>query len=432
MGCDCTTFSAVTGIAQSDPTRHVNFVTGMVLGVDDYAQEFAYHAERAKRIVRELLGYGTVAGLAVGLEDSAAGPRARVSAGSAAAPSGQLICVGRDQCGEIDAWLKRSVVKAELDARADGANALDLTIYLTLCYTDCPVDEVPIPGEPCRSPENLMAPSRVADDYVLAFAFDPPRDTEARALAVLDAWLAAAEAAVAGGGESDPTKFAPLLARATAQIVAALGIAPGPLDPGDLAPVVLKSTAFPAFVLAMRNAWITVLRPLVVAQNCTAPGVPANDCVLLAALRFEATRGLVPDWAAPAIAGIVLDESERPLLLSSTALQSPLAPRLAPPPNQITLAFYNDASPDFKPKWPVSVIVAVGAGAMTLQMPIGGASQTKGDTLTLMHAATNALTLKNAKTKDTDPFVSDKRGSYRLVYNGTDSWAVFVINEDKP
>lgn len=432
MGCACTTFSAMNGVAQPDPMRHVNFVTGMVLGVDDYAQEFAYHAERAKRIVREFLGYGTVSGLAISLEDTADGPRVRVTAGSAAAPSGQLICVGRDQCGEIDAWLKRPEIKAELDARADGANTLDLTIYLTLCYTDCPVDAVPIPGEPCRSPDNLMAPSRVADDYVLAFAFDPPRQTEADALAVLDAWLAAAEAAVDAGGENSPAKFGPLLARAKAQIVAALGIAPGPTDPGDLAPVVLTAAAFPAFVLAMRKAWITMLRPLVLAQSCGAAGVPANDCLLLADLRFEATRGIIPDWAAPAIADVILDEDERPFMLSAMATQSPLAPRLAPPATSESLAFYNDASPNFKPKWPVSVIVAAGAADMTLAMPVGDASQASGDTLTVQHGGANKLTLKNAKSKDADPFVSTKRGSYRLVYNGTDSWAVRVIAEDQP
>ncbi len=430
MGCDCSSFSAMTGIAQPDPTRHVNFVTGMVLGVDDYAQEFAYHAERDKRIVREFLGYGTVSGLAVGLEDTADGPRVRVAAGSAAAPSGQLICVGRDQCGEIDAWLKRAEVKAELDARAEGANSLDLTLYLNLCYTDCPVDAVPIPGEPCRSPDNLMAPSRVADDYVLGFAFDPPLQTEARALAVMDAWLAAAEAAVDAGGENSPAKFGPLIARAKAQIVTALGIVAGPLDPADLAPVVLTKAAFPAFVLAMRKAWITMLRPLVLAQSCAAPGVPANDCLLLAELRFTATRGLVPDWAAPVIADIILDEDERPFMLSTMATQSTLAPRLAPPANSLTLAFYNDASPNFEPKWPVSVIVAAGANDMTIAMPVGDASQASGDTLILVHGNANKLALKNAK-KDGNPFVSTKRGTYRLVYNGTDSWTVFVVAEDK-
>lgn len=430
MVCACTSFSAVTGLAQADPGRHVHFVTGMVLGVDDYAQEFVYHAERAKRIVREFLGYGTVVGLAVGLEDSATGPRVRVTAGSAAAPSGQLICVGRDQCGELDAWLKRPEIKLQLDARAEAANTLDLTLYLTLCYTDCAVDAVPIPGEPCRSPDNLMAPSRVADDYAIAFGFDPPRQTEAAALVLLDGWLAAAQAATAASGESDPAKFAPLVKRASAQIVAALGILPGPLDPADLAAVVLTAAAFPAFVQAMRKAWITTLRPLVLARSCAAPGGADDDCLLLAELRFTATRGLVPDWAAPTIAGIVLDEDDRPFLLSALATQSAVAPRFVLPPIPPTLAFFNDASPAPKPKWPVSVIVAAGAKDMTVVLPVGGAAQVKGDTLTLVHATANTLTLTNARSKAADPFVSKTRARYRLTYDGSAHWAVAVIAEE--
>src|ERR1043165_1827814 len=64
MGC-CRPFSAVATTAAADPHRHVNFTAGMVLGVDDYRQEFAYHSARDKWIVRDFLGYGTLSGLAV-------------------------------------------------------------------------------------------------------------------------------------------------------------------------------------------------------------------------------------------------------------------------------------------------------------------------------------------------------------------------------
>jgi hypothetical protein len=430
MGCDCT-FTATAGVGQADPSRHVNYVTGMVLGVDDYAQEFAYHSARHKRIVRDFLGYGTLSGLAVGLEDGGDGPRVMVSAGSAAAPSGQLICVGRDQCGEINAWLKRPEVRAQLDARADAANTLDLTLHLTLCYTDCAVDAVPIPGEPCRSEENLMAPSRRADDYCLSFAFDAPLQTEARALAVVEAWVAAAEAALDAGGVADEAQFKPLLAKAQVQILSALGVRSGAITPTDLAPVVLAPAAFPAFVLATRKTWITVLRPQVMAQSCGSPDVPANDCVLLGSLVFEATRGIVPDWSAPAIANIALDERERPFMLSAMAMQSTLALRLAPPSTTLALAYYTDDSPDFAPAWPVSVIVAANAADMTLTLPIGGAEQAKGDTVTLVHGTARPLTLTNAKRDAADPAVLDKRGRYRLVYNGTDAWRVFAVAEEE-
>src|SRR4028119_2475362 len=88
MAC-CSPFSATIAARAADPSRHVNFVTGMVLGVDDYGQEFAYHSARDKWIVREFLGYGTLSGLAVTAEADVDGPRVRVTAGPAAAPSGQ-------------------------------------------------------------------------------------------------------------------------------------------------------------------------------------------------------------------------------------------------------------------------------------------------------------------------------------------------------
>jgi len=430
MGCNCS-FSAVTGTIAADPSRHVNYVTGMILGVDDYAQEFAYHAGRAKRIVREFLGYGTVLGLALSVADSGAGPRVTVGAGSAAAPSGQLICVGRDQCGEINAWLKRPEIKAELDARAGTDNALDLQVHLTLCYTDCAVEDVPIPGEPCRSEENLMAPSRRADDYCLSFALEPPLQTESRALAVTEAWLAATEAAVDAGGTDDPAQFPALLARARVQIMAALGLAPGELDPADLAPVVLTAAAFAGFEREIRKAWVTVLRPLVMAEGCASPAATADDCVLIGTLRMEVTRGVDPTWVAPAVAAITIDESQRPLVIAAMALQSPLAARLAPPPGDLAIKWYNDDSPDFEPAPAVSVIVAGHAAAMTITMPVGQGEQTHGDTVVLVHASAQPLTLKNAKRGTDDPAVLGKRGRFRLTYNGTDAWRVTAIVEEE-
>jgi hypothetical protein len=189
MTC-CSPFSAATAASAADPTRHVNFVTGMVLGVDDYGQEFAYHSARDKWIVRDFLGYGTLSGLAVTAEnDGANGPRLRVSPGSAAAPSGQLICVGREQCGSLNAWLGREDVAAEIRKRTEAPplSQTVLNLYLTLCYVDCAVAEVPIPGDPCRSDENLMAASRIADDYSLEIAFNPPPMSEARAVDALSA-----------------------------------------------------------------------------------------------------------------------------------------------------------------------------------------------------------------------------------------------------
>src|SRR5215469_4902520 len=104
MGC-CSDAPDMRASTAQGPSMHVNYTKGMVLGVDDFTQEFAYLSGRDQRAVRELGGYGTISGLAVGVEDTAQGPRLRIASGSAATPVGRLICVPSDQCGLFNTWL---------------------------------------------------------------------------------------------------------------------------------------------------------------------------------------------------------------------------------------------------------------------------------------------------------------------------------------
>ena len=69
---DFTSRMATLGVA-SDPTKHVNYTYGMVLGVDDLTQEFAYHSGRDQWTARDAIGYGTVNGLRVTIAPNANG-----------------------------------------------------------------------------------------------------------------------------------------------------------------------------------------------------------------------------------------------------------------------------------------------------------------------------------------------------------------------
>src|SRR5258708_29565187 len=90
MSC-CTEQTVSLGTKKPDPSKHVNYAKGMVLGVDDFTQEFTYLSGRDEWLARELIGSGTVAGLAVKMEDDGAhGPRGRVKTGSAISPPGLL------------------------------------------------------------------------------------------------------------------------------------------------------------------------------------------------------------------------------------------------------------------------------------------------------------------------------------------------------
>src|SRR5215467_14596781 len=104
----CNELASVLETTVFDPTRHVNFAKGMVLGVDDFRQEFAYLAGRDQWLSRDGIGYGTLSGLRVFTESSGAeGSRLHVTAGSALVPSGKLVCVEADQCAVLNKWLAK-------------------------------------------------------------------------------------------------------------------------------------------------------------------------------------------------------------------------------------------------------------------------------------------------------------------------------------
>lgn len=179
-------------VAPLDLTKHVRFTLGMVLGVDDFDQEFGYLSARSRRIVRELVGYGVVTGLGLSVEGPAEGreadgPRLHVSAGTAVLPSGQLVAVTQAQCAPLGAWARS--VRAELAGEGDGQPATTVAAVV-LRYAECLSDDVPIPGEPCRTEGELMAPSRVQDSFQLELRLQAPAHLEELAVRRFAAWLA--------------------------------------------------------------------------------------------------------------------------------------------------------------------------------------------------------------------------------------------------
>jgi hypothetical protein len=164
---DYTSRMATLGVA-SDPTKHVNYTYGMVLGVDDLTQEFAYHSGRDQWTARDTIGYGTVNGLRVTIAPNANGEtEVNVSAGTALSPRGQLIHVPAAQCANLVKWLAIEKNRKAVGAEVGVPPAPPLTLSVVLCYRSCPTDKVPVPGEPCRSEEDSMAYSRLRDDFKL-------------------------------------------------------------------------------------------------------------------------------------------------------------------------------------------------------------------------------------------------------------------------
>ena len=342
MGC-CDRGSSLVSAGPADPTLHVNYAKGMVLGVDDFVQEFTYLAGRDQWAVRELAGYGVTSGLAVTIEDDAAGPRVRVTAGAAAAPSGQLICVKADQCGALNAWLAKpenAALVPDHIAPASLPGAGVLPLYLTLCYADCQTALAPIPGEPCRSEEDLMAPSRVADDYRLTLGVAPPAQTEYDAIADFAQWLGALTAAGPVPPPADEeAAWLTALRAAAAPWLETIGESPPVSPPDDYMfgspPPGLEVAAerYPAFLRLALRLWVTELRPLWMARRCGGLADALDDCLLLA--RIDTPVILVGTeggtWQVDGLAAdVVVDQGARPVLASLAMLQ---ALQTLPPPS---------------------------------------------------------------------------------------------------
>ena len=96
--------AAVPDTPAPDPTKHVRYTLGMVLGVDDFTQEFAYLSNRDQWLARDLIGYGTATGLCVDIHPKGS-TRVMVSPGAAVTPRGVLVRVCAAQCADLNVWL---------------------------------------------------------------------------------------------------------------------------------------------------------------------------------------------------------------------------------------------------------------------------------------------------------------------------------------
>jgi hypothetical protein len=336
--------AALPAVDPPDPSKHVNYTLGMVLGVEDFTQEFAYLSGRDRWLARDLIGYGTVAGLPVRVQRDGADVRVHVGAGTAVSPCGQLICVDAEQCASIDAWLLEHA-----DELRDHPARAPLPVYVTLCYRAALADDVPIPGEPCRSEDELMEPSRVQDCFRLELRLDPPPQCEEDAVGGFVAWLRAVELTDDARRALGPDEFLDAL-RAAASAVDERDAAPCPS--GFAAGRPARAVAIPRaeacdFVRAASRVWATELRPRLrwpahaVEDDCGCGGACEGPCrgaghpggcdddgcedaVLLAELRLPVAS---PPGQPLRLDGTAweLDETRRPHLLHLRVLQELLA-----------------------------------------------------------------------------------------------------------
>lgn len=338
-----TTFTAVTPKpSAADPFKHVNYTLGMVLGVDDFTQEFAYLDGHDHWMARDAIGYGTVAGLAVSLKTDAP-CEARVSPGAAITPRGQLVRVPATQCAKLDAWLEDNTPDVTKWIIAGASGPPTVRLYVVLSYFPCPTDEVPIPGEPCRDESELLKPSRIADEWRLELRFRPPDQREELAVRDFVKWLedhirisdgppvsieafvaALRNAALAATPPADP-EFWPVTS--PPEVPVDFMVDASPPGPMNVPPDKLCD-----YLRAAIRIWITELRPRwrpdwldqhIGSGDAINPTPDEGDSILLAELDvpLKAKSLLDGRWNVLDPKQIVVDESKRPLLAHLRMLQ---------------------------------------------------------------------------------------------------------------
>src|SRR5438067_1825798 len=159
----------------------------MVLGLDDFNHEFTYLDARDRRIARDLLGSGVISGLRVSIDvDARRGPRVVVAPGEAVTPSGRFVAVVPSQCAYLNEWLAPNRPQVEGIASPPEAS---VRLAVVASWQQAQTDQVPIPGEPCRSDSELMAPSRLQDSFSLDLRSAPPVALGDQVIRELVAWV---------------------------------------------------------------------------------------------------------------------------------------------------------------------------------------------------------------------------------------------------
>lgn len=300
------------GTMPADPSKRVNFVHGFVLGADDLTQESAFLANRAESIARDVIGYGTVSGLRVTREMLPGGAGLVVSSGLALSPRGRPIVVAMPQAVVLDEWLdaRRNDVAYHVTPGFDSPPGDLLRLFVVLAYRQCPTDNEPGPGEPCRTDEPPRFFTRLADDFSIELRFNPPEQMFDDAIRSLQLWLQTIEIADAPGGTLSLDEFLAALRAAALGGSPPSGLLASPPDP-----LRVQRADRARFLDAALALWVTELRPLWQTR------APVDDAVLLAEVEVPLLAQPEARWKTADLSRIAIVNDRRPIVLPLRLVQ---------------------------------------------------------------------------------------------------------------
>jgi len=191
---------------------------------------------------------------------------------------------------------------------------------------------VPIPGEPCRSEDDAMAPSRLTDDFKLEFRYEPPEQTEETVVRRMVNWLRQIPIVDGPGAGSLLSDVLDAVRHASKDTFASPPESPPSSPPDIFSGSPPSALAIPAaraceFWRALFLLWVTELRPVWQARFLTgSAGCACEDkkkeptkeeCLLLAELQVPLAFGT--EWQIAETVSV--NEEERPYLLHLRLLE---------------------------------------------------------------------------------------------------------------
>lgn len=151
-----------------DPLRRVAFEAGMMLGLEAVRDEQQYHRRRLNRHRYWVHGYGTLAGMRVGMlpathpdPDVATRVRLVVWPGIGIDGLGREIMVHEAYCIEFGEWLAAQSTTALAEGFDAGAGTLWLAVRIR--HKDCAIARQPVLARKLNLGTDAVQPSRHAD-----------------------------------------------------------------------------------------------------------------------------------------------------------------------------------------------------------------------------------------------------------------------------
>ena len=301
----------VAPLKNSDPFKRVAYPPGMLLTPAEFLQEQYYFLERNRLHHRLLHGYGTVCGLNVSVQDN---DKISVSEGLAVDTRGRMIRVEHAQCASLKEWLKKNSDKPpQTSPPAPPPDSL----YVVLCYRDCPSDKVLIRTSPCQPKEQSEAYSRLQESFDLKLATDPPVQIEEETIRAFGDLFA--ELRVSSG--LTRLNEAELQAAITKIRSLVLDLCPDESPPVVSSPPDSWMQALhPADAeILFRHAfkvWVTEVKPNLLPDRTCSGSSDEDACVLLAELSVNVNP---TTWQIEG--DVTVNEAERPVYISTRLLQ---------------------------------------------------------------------------------------------------------------